>query len=54
MLEKVSRRKKCRSGKERGNSAKYVQVREQQARFSAGVSQSSSTKVSGAEMISSN
>ena len=54
MLEKVSRRKKCRSGKERGNLAKYVQVRDQQARFSAGVSQSSSSKVSGAAMISSN
>lgn len=53
MLEKVSRRKKCRSGKERGNSAKYVQVRDQQARFSAGISQSNSAKVSGAEMISS-
>lgn len=51
VLENMSRRKKCRSGKERGNSAKYVKVRDQQARFSAGVSQSNSTK---AEMSLSN
>lgn len=37
LLENMSRRKKYRSGKERGNLAKYVKVRDQQARLSAGI-----------------
>lgn len=48
----------CLEGKsvevERGNSAKYAQVRDQQARFSAGVSHLSSSKASEADTVTSN